>query len=68
MPNSKDITHIKDNVEFCGMLDCCDIDYELDNRRKIEDLDLFIRKLKEDNLYTNSLEEFIDNYYKFYNN
>lgn len=37
------------------------------NKNRIEDLDLFIRKLKEDNLYTRELEEFIEEYMKFYN-
>lgn len=68
MPNSRDITHIKDTVEFLGMLECCGIDYTLDNRNKIEDLDLFIRKLKEENLYSENMKEFIENYFKFYNN
>lgn len=68
MSNSRNVTHIKDSVEFLGMLECFDIDYEIDNRNKIEDLDLFIRKLKQDNLYTKELEEFICNFVKFYNN
>lgn len=68
MPNSRDVTHIRDTANFLGMLECCDIDYELDNRSKIEDLDLFIRKLKEENLYSRDIEEFIENYVKYYNN
>lgn len=67
MINSRYVTHIKDTLDFQGFLDCSDIDYEIDNRNKIEDLDLFIRKLKEDNLYSKEIEEFIENFIKFYN-
>lgn len=67
MSNSRNVTHIKDSVEFLSMLECFDIDYEIDNRNKIEDLDLFTRKLKQDNLYTKEIEEFICNFVKFYN-
>lgn len=47
--------------------------YELEDKidsiqeNSILDLDNFIWKLKSDNLYTSELEDFIENYMKFYN-
>lgn len=40
---------------------------EVDYVADIRSLDNFIWKLKLDNLYTEELEEFIENYVKFYN-
>lgn len=37
------------------------------DKTKIRDLNKFIRKLKEENLYTKELEEFIENYIKYDN-
>lgn len=45
--------------------------YELENdyheTKKIRNLPKFIRKLKEENLYTKELEEFIEKYIKYDN-
>ena len=64
---SRYIDHIQYNEVLDSMLDVSDIDVVYDNRSKIEDLNLFKRKLVEDNLMTPQLSEFIDNYIKFYN-
>lgn len=43
---------------------------EIDNmkRKSIINLNEFKRRLREDGLYTKELDEFIENYLKFYNN
>ena len=43
---------------------------EIDNmkRKSIINLNKFKRRLREDGLYTKELDEFIENYLKFYNN
>ena len=43
---------------------------EIDNmkRKSIINLNEFKRRLREDGLYTKELEDFIENYLKFYNN
>ena len=43
------------------------LDIELDTRDKIEDLDKFKRQLQNNNLWTNELEEFLENYLRFDN-
>lgn len=43
---------------------------EIDNmkRKSIINLNEFKRRLREDGLYTKEIEDFIENYLKFYNN
>ena len=43
---------------------------EIDNmkRKSIINLNKFKRRLREDGLYTKEIEDFIENYLKFYNN
>ena len=62
----QNIQEIKDYLEN---IDCIldDLEPEEEDDESIKNLDNFIEKLKEDNLYTEELEMFIDNYMKFYN-
>jgi len=62
---SKYIYHIVDDEELEHFLDYSDVD--IDDRNKIEDLDKFIRELKQQNLYSKELAEFIDRYCQFSN-
>lgn len=52
------------NALYQLMLDADEDEITTNN---INDLDKFIRKLKEENLYTRELEEFIGNYIKYDN-
>lgn len=40
---------------------------ELENTESIKDVDKFIWKLKQDNLYSKELEKFINDYLRLYN-
>jgi len=63
-----DVYHIISKDE--GILDILydlDLNFDYDNRVKIEDVNDFVLKLKIANLYTPELEEFIRNYLKFEN-
>ena len=42
-------------------------DNMFENKNSIKDLDNFKRELKRDGLYSEKLEEFFDNYMKYYN-
>lgn len=44
-----------------------DVQSQLNSDKCIKDLDNFIWKLKVDNLYTTEIEEFINQYMRFYN-
>ena len=61
--NDENITAILDYT------DLKDLRYLINTieENSILDVDNFIWKLKSDNLYTKELEEFIENYMKFYN-
>lgn len=63
----EEILHIKYTDEIQGLLDCCDIDIEYDNRQKIEDIDNFKRELTRQNMMNPKLEEFIENYMRWDN-
>lgn len=41
---------------------------ESNSERSIKDIENFKRELKRDNLYSLEMEEFLDNYMRFYNN
>lgn len=59
------IQQIRDNLEeITNVLDELD---DVDDSNIIKNLDNFIFKLKIENLYTEELETFIDNYMKFHN-
>lgn len=69
MEQSPDTIHLVNTWEVNTFLEFADIDVIYDNRPKIEDLDLFKRQLRDevdDNTYK-KLEDFIENYLKFYN-
>lgn len=61
--------------EFNNLIDIVnDLNLAIDNAEaeendttRIKSLDNFINRLKLDNLYSKELEEFIENYLKFYN-
>lgn len=60
------IQKIRDNLEeITDVLDELD---DIDDSNTIKDLDNFIFKLKVEDLYTEEIETFIENYIKFYNN
>ncbi len=59
------IQKIRDNLEE---INCIIDDLDLtDEDNMIKNLDNFIFKLKCENLYTEQIENFIENYMKFYN-
>lgn len=71
------INELEQRVEDLEIeLDCAndeiqDLENQINNFQDwdgIKDMDNFIWKLKLDNLYTEKLEEFIKNYFKWHNN
>ena len=69
MEQSPDTIHLVNTWELKNFLEFTDMYIMYDNRPKIEDLDLFKRQLRDevdDDTYK-KLEDFIENYLKFYN-
>lgn len=46
----------------------CDLEEKIDNSNSIKDVENLKRELKRDGLYSDKLEEFLENYMKYYNN
>lgn len=44
-----------------------DLEIEIKNEKVIKDIDNLKRELKRDGLYSDKLEEFLENYMKYYN-
>lgn len=69
MEQSPDTIHLANTWELKSFLEFTDMYIMYDNRPKIEDLNLFKRQLRDevdDDTYK-KLEDFIENYLKFYN-
>ena len=69
MEQSPDTIHLVNTWELKSFLEFTDMYIMYDNRPKIEDLNLFKRQLRDevdDDTYK-KLEDFIENYLKFYN-
>lgn len=69
MEQSPDTIHLANTWELNSFLEFTDMYIMYDNRPKIEDLNLFKRQLRDevdDDTYK-KLEDFIENYLKFYN-
>lgn len=69
MEQSPDTIHLVNTWELNSFLEFTDMYVMYDNRPKIEDLNLFKRQLRDevdDDTYK-KLEDFIENYLKFYN-
>lgn len=47
--------------------DLSDLEKKLENSNSIKDIDNLKRELKRDGLYLEKLEEFLENYMKYYN-
>lgn len=64
-------TYLRDNLfELNSMADNIAEIYnfvELQCKSSIKDIDTLKRELKRDGLYSDNLEEFLDNYMKYYN-
>lgn len=48
--------------------DLCDLEKKIENSNSIKDIENLKRELKRDGLYSDKLEEFLENYMKYYNN
>ena len=47
--------------------DLCELEKNIENSNSIKDVDNLKRELKRDGLYSDKLEEFLENYMKYYN-
>lgn len=47
--------------------DLCDLEKKIENDNSIKDIYNLKRELKRDGLYSDKLEEFLENYMKYYN-
>ena len=47
--------------------DLCDLEKKIENSNSIKDIENLKRELKRDGLYSDKLEEFLENYMKYYN-
>lgn len=47
--------------------DLCEMEKNLENSNSIKDIDNLKRELKRDGLYSDKLDEFLENYMKYYN-
>ena len=69
MSHLPETIHLVDTWELKSFLEFTDMNIMYDNRPKIEDLDLFRRQLRDevDESTYKKLDDFIENYLKFYN-
>ena len=47
--------------------DLCDLEKSVEKSNSIKDIDNLKRELKRDGLYSDKLEEFLENYMRYYN-
>ena len=72
----KILSEIQDDVESaqwnlnCAIDELCDLYDKLQKQsdKGIKDINNFKRELKRDGLYSEKIEEFLENYMKYYNN